>query len=138
MKKEKLLIILLIAAVLVLLGAFIFYGSKIISFLGNESNNNQSKKNQGDPGMILVQLNDAQNELSRMQELATNQEQAAKIEILSGKIIGYQEEFKKPAKEITDQQIEDFYNAGLWQSIIDLKKEIGDNGEESKELPALE
>jgi len=137
MKKDKLLIILglLIVAILVLM--FILYGTKIFS-VSNGNNNNQAKVTQGDVAMVMVQLKDAENELDKLQELAHNQEQAAKVELLLDEISNYQKEFQQPVQEITKQQTEDFYNSTLWQRVEDLKNEIGNNGQENTNLPELE
>jgi hypothetical protein len=138
MKKDKLLIVLFVLVIVLLLIIFIFYGSKIVSFFNSQNVNTKEKVTRGDPSMILVQLKDAETELTTLQELAFNQEQSAKIDVLLSKIADYQTEFKKTAKEITQQEIEDFYNSNLWQNIADLKNEIGSNGHDKETAPELE
>jgi hypothetical protein len=138
MKKENLLIILLTLIIILLIVLFVIYGSKLLSIFKEDLSNKAEKNNRGDIAMVMVELKDAEKELVVLQELAQDQEQAAKIEILLEKVNFYETEFQKADQKNAKQTLEDFYNSGLWEGIADLKNKLEKSNSETNVVPELE
>jgi len=121
MKKNLLIIILLILAI------FLFFIIVIFNFSTKNlspENKNENLVEIGEINTVLVQIKEAEKELDGLRELAEDQESLAKIDLLFEKIEAYKKELKKPRQEIKKETIEDFYNSGFWEEILDLKNKI--------------
>jgi len=143
MKKQILFILLvvLVAAFLVLF--FIFYG-KNLSDLVKKITNSSSNTNQenvvtrGNVDEIAIQLNDAEKELKKLEELAQDQESLSQIDQLFSRIDYFRAEFKKPTKEIDKKTTEEFYNSGFWELIADLKFKLEGVPQNNNYVPEVE
>lgn len=136
MSKKTLAIFLLIIVALMIVLLILY-----ISQLMNISIQNQHKINslkRTDVAMVKIELKDAESELVKLRELADDQKSIAKIEILFDQISFYKTELDKPLGKINKEIVDDFYNAGIWQAIVELKNNLENNGQKKGFPPALE
>jgi len=138
MKKENLVIIILTLFVFFLVVLFAVFGGKLLSISKGNVSNTTEKNSRGDVAMAMVELKDAGKELIMLQEIAQNQEHAARIEILLEKVNFYKTEFQKPDQKNAKQTLKDFYNAGLWEGIVELKNELEGTKQNNNGTPELE
>lgn len=143
MKKQILFILLVVLAVVILVLFFIFYGHNLSNLIKKLTNpnvniNQENVATRGDVGEITIQLNDAEKELKKLEELAQDQESLSRIDQLFSRIDFFRAEFKKPAKKIDKKIIEEFYNSGFWESIADLKFKLEGTKQNNNYAPELE
>lgn len=143
MKKQILFILLVVLAAAFLVLFFIFYGknlSDLVKKITNPSSNTNRENmvTRGNVDEIAIQLNDAEKELKKLEELAQDQESLSRIDQLFSRIDYFRAEFKKPAKEIDKKTTEEFYNSGFWESIADLKFKLEGVPQNNNYMPELE
>jgi|GEM_PF-6654922 len=125
MNKKTLAIFLLVIIVLLIILLILY-----ISQLANNSNQNQQKISdlkKSDVAMVALELKDIVSELIKLSESADDQESIAKIEILFDQVNFYKTELDKPLAEINKDIVDAFYNAGIWQEIVELKDKLEKN-----------